>query len=103
MAIQVYSEGNPQDAVGMVRTAQDAVKCRSTPRVKSMLHARAARALSKTGDHTACWRELDAARIEYARGPHDDDPPWSYWLTPGEIEMLAGSSALNLNAPRTAP
>ncbi|MEV5784602.1 transcriptional regulator [Streptomyces sp. NPDC052287] len=102
MAIQVYSEGNPHDAVGLVRTAQDATARRTTPRVRSMLHARAARALSKTGDRTACWRELDAARTEYARGPHDDDPAWSYWLNPGEIEMLAGSSALDLDDPRRA-
>ncbi|MFD7409224.1 transcriptional regulator [Streptomyces sp. NPDC059866] len=102
MAIQVYSEGNPQDAVNLVRTAQDATRRRTTPRVRSMLHARAARALSQTGDRTACWRELDAARTEYARGPHDDDPPWSYWLNAGEIEMLAGSSALDLDDPRRA-
>lgn len=102
MAIQVYSEGNPQDAISLVRTAQDTTMRRSTPRVKSMLHARAARALSKTGDRTGCWRELDAARTEYARGPHDDDPSWSYWLNPGEIEMLAGSSALDLDDPRRA-
>ncbi|MET7826974.1 transcriptional regulator [Streptomyces sp. NPDC005386] len=102
MAIQVYSEGNPQDAVDLVRTAQDATVHQATPRVKSMLHARAARALSKTGDRTACWRELDAARSECARGPHDDDPSWSYWLNLGEIEMLAGSSALDLHDPRRA-
>jgi hypothetical protein len=88
MAIQVYSEGNPQDAVALVRTAQDATARRTTPRVKSMLHARAARALSRTGDRTGCWRELDAARTEYARGPHDDDPSWSYWLNPGVMRSV---------------
>ncbi|MEH0420524.1 transcriptional regulator [Streptomyces sp. B21-083] len=102
MAIQVYSKGNPQEAVDLVRTAQDATARNATPRVKSMLHARAARALSKTGESTACQRELDAARTEYARGPRDDDPPWSYWLNEGEIEMLAGSSALDLDDPRRA-
>lgn len=101
-AIQVYSQGNPQEAVALVRTAQDATARNATPRVKSMLHARAARALSKTGEHTACQHELDAARTEYALGPHDDDPPWSYWLNEGEIEMLAGSSALDLHDPRRA-
>ncbi|MER6828875.1 hypothetical protein ABT352_23040 [Streptosporangium sp. NPDC000563] len=102
MAIQTYSTGNPQDAVNLVRTAQDqASKC-STARVRSMLHARAARALSKTGDLKACAHELDAARDAYVDGPHDDDPPWAYWLTAGEIEMLAGSSALDLGHPRRA-
>ncbi|XDO64589.1 hypothetical protein HEP84_58380 [Streptomyces sp. RLB1-33] len=43
MAIQVYSKGNPREAVGLVRTAQDATARKATPRVKSMLHARAYR------------------------------------------------------------
>ncbi|MEU9286529.1 hypothetical protein AB0D57_17865 [Streptomyces sp. NPDC048275] len=77
MAIQVYSKGNPQEAVDLVRTAQDATARKTTPRVKSMLHARAARALSKT-----------TARTEYARGPHDDDPPWSYWLNEGVMRSV---------------
>ncbi|MFD0386530.1 hypothetical protein ACFQ2B_40760 [Streptomyces stramineus] len=74
MAIQTYSTGNPQDAVNLVRTAQDEAAYHSTPRVRAMLHARAARALSKTGARTACARELDAARDAYAQGTHDDDP-----------------------------
>ncbi|MFI9206391.1 tol-pal system YbgF family protein [Streptomyces sp. NPDC053048] len=102
MAIQTYSTGNPQDAVNLVRTAQEQAAGHSTPRVRAMLHARAARALSKTGDRKACARELDAARDAYAHGTHDDDPPWSYWLDAGEIEMLSGSSALDLGDPRTA-
>ena len=92
MAIQVYSKGNPREAVDLVRTAQDATARNATPRVKSMLHARAARALSKTGEHTACQRELDAARTEYSRGPHDDDPPWSYWLNEGVMRSVKLSS-----------
>ncbi|GAB3162292.1 hypothetical protein GCM10027258_81140 [Amycolatopsis stemonae] len=102
MAIQAYSVGNPQDAVNLVQTAQRTVARHATPRVRSMLHARAARALSKTGDLRGCARELDAARDTYAQGTHDDDPPWTYSHTPGEIEMLAGSSALDLHDPRRA-
>jgi tetratricopeptide (TPR) repeat protein len=102
MAIQTYSVGSPQDAVNLVRAAQAKVLGHSTPRVQSMLHARAARALSKTGDLAGCAGELDAARDAYAAGAHDDDPPWAYWLTAGEIEMLAGSSALDLHDPARA-
>lgn len=101
LAIQTYSVGNPQDAVNLVRTAQAHAR-HATPRVRSMLHARAARALSKTGDRTGCARELDAARTTYAAGAHDDDPAWSYWMSDGEIEMLAASSALDLGDPRRA-
>ncbi|WP_101831425.1 transcriptional regulator [Frankia canadensis] len=102
MAIQTYSIGNPQDAVNLVRTAQDRVTGSTTPRVRALLHARAGRALSKTGDLKGCAHEFNAARDAYAQGVRDDDPPWAYSITEGEIEMLAGSSALDLGDPRRA-
>jgi hypothetical protein len=102
MAIQTYSKGNPQDAVNLVRTAQSRVTSGTTPRVRALLHARAGRALSKTGDLKGCAREIDAARDAFAQGSHDDDPPWAYSITEGEIEMLAGSSALDLGDPHRA-
>lgn len=102
MAIQTYSVGNPQDAVNLVRTAQAQARGATTPRVRSMLHMRAGRALSKTGDKVGCAYELEAARTAYAQGTRDDDPPWTYWMTEGEIEMIAASSALELNDPRQA-
>ncbi|MEV4042797.1 transcriptional regulator [Streptomyces sp. NPDC049744] len=103
MAIQTYSKGNPQDAVNLVRTAQSRVAGGvTTPRVRALLHARAGRALSKAGDLKGCAREFNAARDAFSRGTHDDDPPWAYSVTEGEIEMLAGSSALDLGDPRRA-
>jgi tetratricopeptide (TPR) repeat protein len=103
MAIQTYSTGNPHDAVGLVRTAQGQAAHHTTPRMKAMLHARTARALSKTNHgQYACARELDLARDAFAQGPHDDDPPFNYWMTAGEIEMLAGSCALDLGEPARA-
>ncbi len=102
MAIQTYSKGNPQDAVNLVRTAQSCVTGSTTPRVRALLHARAGRALSKTGDLKGCAKEFNAARDAFSEGVHDDDPPWAYSITEGEIEMLAGSSALDLGDPRRA-
>ncbi|MGW4424528.1 tetratricopeptide repeat protein [Streptosporangium sp. NPDC004631] len=103
MAIQTYSVGNPQDAVNLVQTAQNQTGRRTTPRVRSMLHVRAARALSKTPHgRNACAHELSLARETFAQGSHDDDPPWTYWMTEGEIEMLAGACALDLGDPRQA-
>jgi tetratricopeptide (TPR) repeat protein len=101
MAIQTYSVGNPQDAVNLVRTAL-AQAARATPRVRAMLHMRAGRALSKTGARQACAHELDAARAVFEAGSSDDDPPWSYWMSAGEIEMIAASSALELDDPQKA-
>lgn len=101
MAIQTYSVGNPQDAVNLVRTAQEEARS-ATPLVRSMLHMRAGRALSKTGDRMGSARELEAARQAYAAGSHDDDPQWAYWMSAPEIEMIAASSALELDDPRQA-
>jgi hypothetical protein len=100
MAIQAYSVGDPRDAVALGQAAQEQVTRRTTPRVRAILHARTARALSKTpGGKAGCARELTAARDAVAAGPSDDDPAWSYWVTPAEIEMLAGSSALDVGDP----
>jgi tetratricopeptide (TPR) repeat protein len=103
MAIQAYSIGDPRDAVALGQAASQQVTHRTTPQVRAILHARTARALSKThGGRADCARELTAARDAIAAGPSDDDPSWSYWVTPAEIEMLAGSSALDLGDPRQA-
>ncbi|NEA58346.1 hypothetical protein G3I60_30390 [Streptomyces sp. SID13666] len=46
---------NPLDADAMVRTAQTAVRSRSTPLVDAMLCARQARALAKAHDAPGCY------------------------------------------------
>ncbi len=99
MATQAGTVGSPQDAVNLARTAQDGVRGHATPRVRAMLHMRAGRALSKIGDAWASAREFDAARHAYALGPCDADPSWAYWVTEREIEMAAGSAALDLKEP----
>ncbi|MCZ4125432.1 transcriptional regulator [Streptomyces sp. H39-S7] len=96
MAIQTYSIGNPADAITLVDTAQTALGRNATPRVQAMLHARIARAYAKAGRPRECAHAMTAAYDAYAKGPHDDDPAWCYWLTTGELENLAGSSALDL-------
>jgi tetratricopeptide (TPR) repeat protein len=103
MAIQTYSVGSPFDAVQLVEAALEQTLHTVTPRAAAMLHVRLARALSKTPDGAQrCLAELDRAQDAYARGTHDDDPPWTYWLTDGELEMLAGSCALDLGRPDRA-
>ncbi|MBC9727529.1 hypothetical protein [Streptomyces sp. TRM68367] len=64
-----------------------------------MLHARIARAYAKTGQRTKCARVLNAAYDAPTQGPHEDDPAWSYWLSTGELENLAGTCALDLGDP----
>lgn len=102
MAVQCYSTGQAQDAVSLLDTARAGLRGRSTPLMSAMIDARAARSLSKIGDSRACAHSLFQARKHLDRGPHPDDPAYLYWVTEGEIEMIAGSSALELGDPREA-
>ncbi|GAB2829670.1 hypothetical protein GCM10027176_37530 [Actinoallomurus bryophytorum] len=103
MAIQSYSEGDPTDAVKLVDAALNHCDGRAIPRLRAMLYSRRARALSKTSHGlNGCLRDFDKARHCHALGSHDDDPSWLYWLTEGELEMLAASSELSLGRPHQA-
>ncbi|NRQ33949.1 transcriptional regulator [Nonomuraea sp. NN258] len=101
-AIQHYTAGDPRDAVALVEAARAQTKRKATPRFRAMLAARAARSYSKAGDRRACARALDDARDLLDAGPHDDDPSYLYWVDRGEVEMIAGSSALELGDHREA-
>jgi tetratricopeptide (TPR) repeat protein len=102
LAVQCYSTGQAQHAVALLDTAQSAVGRAATPRMTAMLCARAARAHSKTGSRRDCARMLHQARAMLDKGPHPSDPDVLYWVTHGEIEMIAGSSALELGDPAHA-
>ena len=101
-AVQCYSTGQPQDAVALLETASGTVARAGTPKMTAMLAARSARAHSKAGSKRDCARQLHQARTALDRGPHPDDAPVLYWVTHGEIEMIAGSSALDLGDPAQA-
>ncbi|AXI80343.1 hypothetical protein [Peterkaempfera bronchialis] len=102
-AIQAYSTDRPRDAVKMLDAAHSRTRAVATPRMQAMLHARQARAFSKTGgDRAACIRAINAAFDAYAQGPHDDDPAFTYWVSEAELLSIAGSSALSQGDHRQA-
>jgi tetratricopeptide (TPR) repeat protein len=96
LAVQCYSTGEAQQAVSVLDTARDTVTRLGSARMTAMLSARSARAHSKVGHRKACARLLYEARNALDRGPRPDDPDVLYWVTYGEIEMIAGSSAFDL-------
>lgn len=102
MADQVMTVGNPHDAAALMRVARDKAARNTTPRVRAMLHIYSGAAFSKTGQRDTAAREFDQARTAMAAGTSDDDPPWIYWMTDAEVEMLAGSAAHNLGDYRGA-
>lgn len=102
LAVQCYSTDRAQDGVDVLDVARSAISRTATPRMLAMLAARSARCLSKTGDKRVCARKLDEARDALSRDASDDEPAVLYWVTPGEIEMIAGSCALDLGDPAEA-
>ncbi|MFE5326214.1 helix-turn-helix domain-containing protein [Embleya sp. NPDC056575] len=102
-AVQCYSTpGQAGRALSLLETAQEQVRWKATPRMHAMLAARTARALSKTGAKRECAHQLEVARAALDKGTHDDDPKTLYWVDYGEIEMIAGSAALQLGDPAEA-
>jgi tetratricopeptide (TPR) repeat protein len=102
-AIQCYSTpGQAGQAVSLLDAARTQIKGRSTPRMDAMLAARSARALSKTGARKEVAHQLHLARRALDKGPREDDPQVLYWVDNGAIEMIAGSSALELGDPAEA-
>ncbi|MGC0314889.1 helix-turn-helix domain-containing protein [Kitasatospora acidiphila] len=102
-AIQCYSSpGQAGRAVSLLDTARTHMKGRGTPRMEAMLAARTARALSKTGAKKDVAHQLHVARAALDKGRREDDPKILYWVDYGEIEMIAGSSALELGDPAEA-
>ncbi|MBR8740602.1 helix-turn-helix transcriptional regulator [Nocardiopsis sp. MG754419] len=101
-AIQCYSTGPPERAVHLLDLAREQVRWRATPRMHAMLAARTARALSTTGARKECAHQLHLARTALDKGPREDDPEVLYWVDHGEIEMIAGSTALSLGDPAEA-
>lgn len=97
MAVQCYSTGHAQRAVSLLQTAETAVARTGTARMRAMLAARTARALSKMGDSKGCSHMLHLAGTALDQGPSEDDPPVLYWVTNAEIDMIAGSCALDLS------
>jgi tetratricopeptide (TPR) repeat protein/DNA-binding transcriptional regulator YiaG len=102
-AIQCYSSpGLAGQAVSLLDTARTQVRGKSTPRMDAMLAARTARALSKSGAKAEVAHQLHLARSALDKGRRDNDPKTLYWVDYGEIEMIAGSSALELGDPTEA-
>jgi tetratricopeptide (TPR) repeat protein len=102
-AIQCYSTpGESGQAVALLDAARTHVKGKSTPRMDAMLAARTARALSKAGAQKEAAHQLHLARAALDKGPRENDPKVLYWVDDGEIEMIAGSCALELGDPAEA-
>jgi hypothetical protein len=104
-AIIRYSTGDPRGACDLVTDALGRTGQIGSPRMTAMLQARLARAHAHAGDQRACAHAQVAAFNAYDRARErspEEDPDCVYWVNLGELRMLAGSCALNLDRPKEA-
>lgn len=88
MARQLLYLNKPDDALELIRLAQDGSRLRATPRVRSMLHTREAWCYANLGRVEAFRRATDMAEDELASAGGDDHDP--YWITYFDAAELAG-------------
>jgi hypothetical protein len=104
MARQLLYLGHPDDALELVRIAQDGASGRATPTVLSMLHTRAAWAYAKMGRAQGFLRATGKAEEALANARPDDDPHWIRYFDDAELAGVTGGRLLELcrNDPRHA-
>ncbi|MGH3830441.1 MAG: helix-turn-helix domain-containing protein [Pseudonocardiaceae bacterium] len=96
MAYQAAREGHPREAVTLVETAVVGVRGRETASLLTALYSRQAYALATLRDSSGCVAAISKSRTYVERLKHDDEPPYLYWVGPGEVTAGAGRCLLQL-------
>lgn len=96
MARQVLYRDKPQDALELVRLAQDGARDVAGPRVRAMLHTREAWALSAMGRAAAFQRATTQAAEALASAKEADEPHWIAYFDEAELAGVTGGRLLDL-------
>ncbi|MGW5022303.1 helix-turn-helix domain-containing protein [Streptomyces cacaoi] len=97
MARQMLCRGQPQDALELVRLAQEGARRVAGPRVRAMLHTREAWALAVMGRTAAFRRATEQSREALAaQEAHDDEPYWIAYFDEAELAGVTGGRLLDL-------
>ncbi|MEW2095101.1 helix-turn-helix domain-containing protein [Streptomyces halstedii] len=96
MARQMLYRDKPQDALELVRLAQDGTRGVAGPRVRAMLHTREAWALSAMGRATAFQRATTQAAEALALAEKDEEPYWITYFDEAELAGVTGGRLLDL-------
>ncbi|MGY0497449.1 hypothetical protein ACWZHB_02995 [Nocardia sp. FBN12] len=97
----VYSRDRANDALELVRLAQDVVGRSITPTTRALLHTREAWAYAKLGRPAAFQRAADKAHSAFADTCPADDPYWMHYFDAAELSGTLGGRLLEL--ARTEP
>ena len=86
----------PRQALQAAQSAQRMAGEKASPRLRAILHMRAARAWARLGKADEFERETSAAKRVLALAPNGDEPQWTRFLTPLSLAGLTGVSRLAL-------
>ncbi|MGW7515444.1 helix-turn-helix domain-containing protein [Streptomyces sp. NPDC054796] len=101
MARQMLYRGQPQDALELVRLAQEGARRTAGPRVRAMLHTREAWAYAAMGRTAAFRRATGQAQEALTDAKPDEEPYWISYFDEAELAGVTGGRYLDL--ARQAP
>lgn len=84
--------GEHRSALHCAESGQRIAARRTTPRVRSLLHMRAAAAHAALQDRPAFEASVAAAQAEFDRVDGADDPLWARFVTESEVRGLRGDA-----------
>lgn len=101
LAYQAATTGDPREAVLLASTA---IRAASTapPLARALFAERLAWAHARTGDARAATNTLNRADDLFAAAAGLPSPPWAYWLTREEMDVMRGRIAIELGHPADA-
>ncbi|MGH4016145.1 MAG: hypothetical protein ACRDSL_19920 [Pseudonocardiaceae bacterium] len=96
MAEQATREGQPAEAVTFIETAVAGTRGQQTPSLLTSLYSCQAYVWATLRDSSGCTAAISKARAHVERIKQDDEPPYLYWVRPGEVTAGAGRCLLQL-------
>ncbi|MGH3428665.1 MAG: hypothetical protein ACRDQZ_14035, partial [Mycobacteriales bacterium] len=92
----------PREILQISQAAQRISASWATPKLRSILHLRAASAYADMQDEGSTKEELAKALTELDRGDHDNDLNFTKFMNHGEIAGITGLSYISLGRPAQA-
>jgi transcriptional regulator with XRE-family HTH domain len=83
LAYLLASRGRSADAVLLAESALAGSRSKASATTRALLLERVAWAHARVGARRATERALGGVEEAFGRRMPSDDPPWTYWLTPG--------------------
>jgi ribosomal protein S18 acetylase RimI-like enzyme len=95
-------ESRPRESAQCAEAAQRVAAGWATPRLRVLLHLRAAHAYAHQQDRASFGREMATVKAFLDRGTSDDDLPFLQFVNVKEVTALEGLSLLALGRPAPA-